>query len=386
MKVSGARLRRAGLACADLRQADLSGGFLAQANLRGAKLEGASLAGADLSHADCAGALMGEADLRGALLEEASLEGASLRFVDGREAVLEGAILAGADLWGARLERADLSGALMRGARLGDASLTGADLAGADLREAVLASADLGAANLADADLRGASLKGATLAGANLAGAQLQDVDLSGCDLTGARWSHARLGRTRFEREQLGGVVGEEAAGEFTLAATAYLTLERNFADLGDPEAASWAYRRKRRMQKRAAGRLAMDALRTRQPRTFALRGLTFLGNSLVELVCDYGESIGRVFGALAVVFVTFTVIYGLTDSVTRTDGKITTITHNPVDLAIFSLMAMTTSGTPSVTLSPAGEYALLISGSQALIGIFLTGLLGFVAGNRIRR
>ena len=224
------------------------------------------------------------------------------------------------------------------------------------------------------------------LADANLAGARLQDVDLGGCGLAGARWSHARLDRTAFEREQLGGVVGEERDGAFAAAATAYISLERNFAELGDPTAASWAYRRKRRMQKKTAKAAAFQAVAQGAWKTAAMQGLRWLGDELVELVCDYGESIGRVFGALITVFVVFTILYGLTDSVTRTDGNLSTITHNPVDLAIFSLMAMTTSGTPSVTLAPTGEYALLISGTQALLGIFLTGLLGFVAGNRIRR
>ena len=180
--------------------------------------------------------------------------------------------------------------------------------------------------------------------------------------------------------------MGEEQAGQFAAAARSYMALERNFSEIGDPAAASWAYRRKRRMQKRTAGGLAGEALRGRRWRVFAIEGLRYLGDELVELICDYGESIGRVFGALTAVYFIFLVLYGITDSVVRTDGKITTITHNPVDLAVFSLMAMTTSGTPSVTLAPAGEYALLISGTQALLGIFLTGLLGFVAGNRIRR
>jgi hypothetical protein len=109
-----------------------------------------------------------------------------------------------------------------------------------------------------------------------------------------------------------------------------------------------------------------------------------------VEWVCDYGESLSRVFATLLVVFAVFTVIYGVTGSVLRAvdtpHGQVQVVTHDPVDLAIFSLMAMTTSGLPTITLTPSSVYVNLLNGFQALFGIFLTGLLGFVAGARIRR
>lgn len=386
VRLPGARLRRARLAFADLRGADLSESFLAQADLHGAKLEGARLSGADLSHANCAGAEMGEVDLQSALLEEAVLEGASLRFADLHEAVMEGASLVDADLWGAKMSGADLSGAGLRRARIGEAFAAGADFSRADLRDADLIGTDLQGASLLDADLRGANLKQANLSGANLSGTQLQGLDLSSCELAHTRWSDARLDRTRLRQEQLGGAVGEERTGAFDAAARSYMALERNFADLGDAGAASWAYRRKRRMQKEHAGRLALAAWRERRWRAFASAGLRRLSDQLVEWICDYGESVGRVFGTLIAVYLGFLVLYGLTGSVARLDGTVRTITRNPLDLAVFSLEAMTTSGSPSITLQPSDVYALFLSGIQALLGIFLTGLLGFVAGNRIRR
>ena len=49
--------------------------------------------------------------------------------------------------------------------------------------------------------------------------------------------------------------------------------------------------------------------------------------------------------------------------------------------------MAMTTSGLAgNVSLQPANLFIAFMGGIQILVGIFLTGLLGFVAGNRIRR
>jgi len=114
--------------------------------------------------------------------------------------------------------------------------------------------------------------------------------------------------------------------------------------------------------------------------------GLKYCGDGLTELVCDYGESVRRVLASVIAIFVVFAFIYGVTGSVVRTIGETHAVTRRPIDLLIFSLLAMTTSGSPAVDLLPRNEYVHLITGVQAALGIFLTGLLGFVAGNRIRR
>ena len=89
-------------------------------------------------------------------------------------------------------------------------------------------------------------------------------------------------------------------------------------------------------------------------------------------------------------VFVAFAVLYGLTDSVVRVAetpaGETRVVTRSVLDLSIFSLLAMTTSGSPVVGLEPRDEIVHFLTGIQALIGIALTGLLGFVTGNLVRR
>lgn len=388
--LSGLRLRRAGLAFADLRGAELVDAHLASADLRSAQLEHADARGSDLTGADLSDARLGEAKLAGSLLEETDLTRASLRFADLREAVLEGARMDGADLWGAVLEGADLSDVSMRGARVGEAFARGADLTRADLRDTLWTNTDLRDATLIDADLRGAVLKGANLAGASLAGAQLQEANLLTCHLAGVHWADARLTKTRMVVGQLGDGVGEHQGTRHAAAARAYLALERNFIDLGDPAAASWAYRRRRRMEKQATRDRAIEAAKAGHAALSALEWARFAGDQLVEWVCDYGESLPRVAATLLTVFVVFAILYGVTGSVLRQEagphGQVQVVTHDPVDLAIFSLGAMTTSGLPTVTLTPVNVYVNLLSGVQALFGIFLTGLLGFVAGARIRR
>jgi hypothetical protein len=215
-------------------------------------------------------------------------------------------------------------------------------------------------------------------------------VSLTGCRLAGVHLADAWLERTRLNLDQLGETVGEEAAGEYELARRAYLALEKNFETLGDPDAASWAYRRKRRMEKcdcRARARREWAAGRRRKGLTWAGR---YANLQLVEWLCDYGEGIPRVLSSIFVLFLVFVVLYGVTGSVQRVapgDGGATkAVTRHPLDLAMFSLLTMAQLDTGQAGLEPANEYVYLLSGIEALCTIFLTGLVGFVVGNRIRR
>jgi hypothetical protein len=334
-------------------------------------------------------------DLSGATLQRTLLEGADLRkavlrFVRGAGCILEDAKLQGADLWGAEMEGADLRGADLQGATLEEANLQGADLAGVDFRGAVLNRANLRRANLRGADLRGAVLGGTNLEGAILRDAKLQELELTDCSLTHVNTCGARLEKTRLEQEQLGGAIGEEVSGEYGQALKGYLALERNFDELGDHNAARWAYQRRRRMEKREVLRQARAAWSDHRWGTAARSALKYAGDQLVEWVCDYGESVWRVLGTLLVVYILFVHLYGLTGTVLRveetTAGKIKAPTYDLKDLAIFSLTAMTAPGSPPDYLLPRNELAYLLAGGQTILSIFLTGLMGFVAGNRIRR
>jgi uncharacterized protein YjbI with pentapeptide repeats len=379
---------------------DRQGVILVHADLRGASFRGARLHGvlleeADLADADLAGADLRGADLSGATLQRALLEGSDLRktvlrFARAARSILEHAKLQGADLWGADLEGAELSGAKLQAATLEEANLQNADLAGADLRHAILKRANLQGANLRGADLRGAIVGGTNLDGALLRNANLEELDLTPCSLTHVHTSGARLEKTRLEQEQLGNAIGEEVSREYGLARKGYLVLERNFDELGDHDAARWAYGRRRRMEKRQALVQARAAWSARRWAVAVQSALKYAGDQIVEWVCDYGESVWRVLGTLIVVYVVFTAIYGLTGAVVRVEtapaGKVESPTRNLVDLAIFSLAAMTASGNAPDDLAFRSASAYALAGIHTLISIFLTGLMGFVAGNRIRR
>ncbi len=390
-----ADLRGAGLSLANFQGADLSESDLRQARLRGAKLQGArleeaNLKGADLAGAELRGAVLGGADLEGTMLEDANLEGASLRFVCGPGAVLESANLQGADLWGARLEGAVLAKANLQKAVLAEADLRSADLAGADLRGAMLGQADLRGARLQGADLEGAILMRVNFEGAVLKGVKLQGMDLSDCNLTHIHISGAVFDKTRFRREQLGDAIGEELAGQYEEARLGYLALERHFSALGDSAAVSWAYRKRRRMQKRAAREKARVAWGRRDWRGAAAGYAKYAGDQVTEWLSDYGDSVPRVLCCMLVVYVLFLLLYGLTGGVVRVEqtpnGVSKVPTRSLADLAVFTMFAMITAAQPPVGLLPANEYARLLTGVQGLLGTTLTGLLGFVLGNRMRR
>jgi hypothetical protein len=142
-------------------------------------------------------------------------------------------------------------------------------------------------------------------------------------------------------------------------------------------------------MQKYEALRLARSARAEGHWRSAAGGYARYAADQLVEWLCDYGESIPRVLVSLFVLYLLFTVVYGLAGSVSREQegptGTILVPTRNLADLAIFSLLAMTT-GNLGLRLLPSDDLALTLVGIHVFLGIALIGLLGFVLGNRIRR
>ncbi len=154
---------------ADLREVDLIGveirGLLANADFRGAALENTRWRGSGgMRRADLREVRFGRrARLAGADLRDADLWGVRLEYADLGGADLREAVLYRADLQGADLSRADLSGADLRRADLSGADLSGTTLTDADLRGADLRGADLSGADLSTADLSGAQLQGIVL-------------------------------------------------------------------------------------------------------------------------------------------------------------------------------------------------------------------------------
>ena len=356
-------------------------------------------------------------------LQEARLGGANLR----------GARLGGANLRGARLEGANLQDARLMGANLQEAWLEGADLqrarfVGANLQGARFVGANLQGAWLGRADLReswfvGANLDRAIFGGANLRKARLVGADLTRVDLRNAGsierlYLHlAILDHTQLTREQLKGGVGEEQEGWCYLAKETYLALKNNFRTIGRYDDAAWAYIQERRMERmmhhpQALYRYLFAGEEEKlEPSVFpddwnideikkgsgwskvqfaAKRFPKWVLDVMAEELCGYGQNILRIIRTLLIVWVAFALFYGLVAGVWGPEQRVGDevvryITLNPFDLLWFSLGAMTTANLPGLQARPTPVMHFLIS-LEPLLAIALTGLLGFVLGNRIRR
>jgi hypothetical protein len=117
-------------------------------------------------------------------------------------------------------------------------------------------------------------------------------------------------------------------------------------------------------------------------------------GDLGIEYVCDYGESIPRVLLSIGlVILVAGPVILGTLGLLhwpkANHDTFFDLSVPQPYGYAyvqqiLYVLDAFTTAN--FAELQPVNAVARLLSALLALIGVFLTGLLGLVAGNRIRR
>jgi len=264
---------------------------------------------------------------------------------------------------------------------------------------------DFRLARLEDCDLRYASFARATLANAKLAG----------CDFYRATFEEAVvfedavLERTSLSKASLGGVVDlergtfergtppalvqedpdryaeflqrtlsdrpgdvrEAIAGRLTEAALTYRTLSGLWTAQGCLPDAAWAYVRAKRLERASA---------SPWHRGTPTHGLRWLRLTAADLLCSFGESLGRVvvwIGALALLP---GVGYWTAGGVEDTSGG---ANAGLPDSLLFSASRLTAS-TPE-RLSPATALVDWIGAAQTLFGIALIGLLGFVLGNRLR-
>lgn len=119
-----------------------------------------------------------------------------------------------------------------------------------------------------------------------------------------------------------------------------------------------------------------------------------WFSDGFVEALCGYGESIGLVLWWMAVLlFIAGPLLFGRPGLLDWPDkNRESYFNLSPVRQQVYAYLqqflyvldAFTTAN--FAELQPASGLARLFSGLIALLGIFLTGLLGFVVGNRIRR
>lgn len=365
----------------------------------GPELEWLDLSGTDLSHMDLRLIQMTHCNLRGAKLNSAQLDGAFLFGCD----------LSHVDSWVGTFRAASLLQCYITNSRFMYGRFEGASFAHSNLENTKLIDSYHNRdtwyfkARLYCTDFSQARLEGVNLAEAST--------------LFGVRLHLARLAGAEIDFDLLGGKIGEELAGEYEKAAQAYLAIKANLEARGYYADASRAYIKERQMERVASApwnarrcygatqlgdkyeyvREQGEMVRTelgasrKDPQLwwfYFRHTIRWLTDWVVELSCAYGESVPRVLASLAVVYLLFTLIYGLTWSIVRVNHTPTTTilkpTRNLIDLGLYSLGAMTTMDTAG--LEPRTSWVQVLAGLEALLGITLTGLLGFVLGNRIRR
>jgi hypothetical protein len=120
------------------------------------------------------------------------------------------------------------------------------------------------------------------------------------------------------------------------------------------------------------------------------------MSDEFVELLCDYGESIWRISGwIIALILFIGPALFWLFGSFEWSEGSRKVYFHNFTyrwqqhwytyyQLLLYTIDTFTTASFAEI--KPANAFVRLSSGILAMTGIFLVGLLGFVAGNRIRR
>jgi uncharacterized protein YjbI with pentapeptide repeats len=310
----------------------------------------------------------------------------------------QGPNLAEMDLANRNLANMNLAGIIFTYANLQHANLSRSDLRGAwlwraNLQQAFCGNANLMKANFYEANLTDAEFWKAKLNGASFRGAVLERTRLLDADLSGAYFHRARLNNTEMMASQLGDAIGEELDRNYHRALEAYARLKANFESIGRYADAGWAYRKERRMKKRLAGQQASDSWKKRLWGDSARNSLTWAQSWFIEILCDYGESLWRVIGWMAFLLflmgpVLIWIFGGLEWTGTNRDIYLklpTWLQWFYAYLQYFLYMLDTFTTASFSELKPHNDAVRLISGLMSMSGIILAGLLGFVAGNRIR-
>jgi uncharacterized protein YjbI with pentapeptide repeats len=382
-------------------------------DLSGVKMEDVILSDVDLTRANLSGAIISQSDLSYAHLPWVDFSNAFITQTD-----LTNTVLAEANLTSSRLVQTDLSGAELRGANLTDTRYKQANLSGAELDLANLSDAQLWDTNLSGSSLRWANLSGAKLAGANLTGADLRRVHLRGQALSevgslqGVRlyrtyfWGVLSLRYEQFKGDKAGrSTIWEDTEGRFYEAKDIYKTLKGYFEDAGDYEGANWAYVREQVMEKlmftRAMPSFSKPLLRLFYPRwrdkfDSLAEGeeqgptkrpfLNWLRLEASEKIAYYGTKLWIPFSWLLAVLIVFAAVYWLGGMVTYIDvstGAAYPLYNNFLNTLLFSAASMVTIDVGF--LQPTAPYVGALQTLQAFFGIALTGLIGFVLGNKLR-
>jgi hypothetical protein len=320
-----------------------------------------------------------------------------------------------ASMDGCSFEHTTLQGCFFVAVELRRVDFTECELYECDLRFATFRGVRLGSVKMVGCDMYGAAIEAATIA----TGLRFERSTLPqfGDGITGLQWAAVAgkrppslagedrdyypefLKRTRYERPlkegDVAGAVDERLVG----AAAGYRQLSGYWTSQGRFQDANRAYARSRRIERRAAApgqwvarrvgkegsfglspaaRKARRASASRRERYEArmLQPVRWAFLWLAEVTSCFGQSLTRVATSLFVVAVGPGIGYWISGGVKHVNGL-------PDDL-LFSL-ARLTAFTPA-GMEPATRGVEWAGVTQAVLGILLLGLFGYVLGNELRQ
>ena len=148
-------------------------------------------------------------------------------------------------------------------------------------------------------------------------------------------------------------------------------------------------------MEKLEARQKGLSALSNRKWREASASYFKFYSDILVEWLCDYGQSVWRVAGWMAALLFIIGpfLLSGLggivwSENLYRQYSALPSAWHRLwfwyYHYFLYSFNVLTTANFSD--LRPINDAVKLASGLLAIVGVVLAGLLGFIAGNRIRR
>jgi hypothetical protein len=194
----------------------------------------------------------------------------------------------------------------------------------------------------------------------------------------------------------------EELQGEYRKAREVYFSLRLTFRGLGDGEAVAWSYFKEREMERlcnvpgqarRFYGPTELGDTSDAEPTLTGAQLLHFqIRHSLkwfwywmMELASGYGQRPWRTAVTLFVLFLCFLLLYSVTGAVERVDPVTGTRTAPDVgDVVLYTMTGFTTLN--PVGVEPRTVLAQIALNVQALVGLLLVGLFGFVMGKYIAK
>lgn len=324
-----------------VRDLDLTGRELKNIDFKGCRVENVTFDECTLTECNFDGCGMERVSFRKAVLRNCRFRRAKIAWSDFRYCEIERATFEEAEIRFCDLYRAMLTGiVIMRKARLSDPSLYYAYFG-----------------------------EGVNIRRENIAGGRLLQQDLDAYRRFLIEWNTSGTGVRRNDRAEQSAWSPDAALhARWADAEEIYKNFNGLWTGMGFLRDANWAYVKGRRMERRRMLADWRGAPLSRKPQ-LAWKIAT---NTLMDIMFGYGESLFRMVTTYAVLVLFFAYVFQGNASL-------------PSYLQAFWISLKNMAGVGSEQLSGISPLVDMLNVVQTTIGILLTGIFGFILGNKIR-